>query len=672
MIWKSGNPFMKKLRHLIFIFVILFLLACQAQPTAIPTETPTDPRADEAHQMILEVENAARTIQSRSDNSYHLAVEYAARDALSNFPNDPRAESWKWKMAYYAILAGDTQLGHKIYIDLIDAALNSGEVTIGSLPSWFHPGELTEADGMIPFDLGVEKIKAIGNQKKFLIKISSFPGGACFLTVQSSGRYSTSLIYDGFPENGFSAFRYDSLGCRLKDLTADGNDEVILGSYRGGHVGSSTLRVMDISVVPMQLLPFMSRGTEVVLEESGQVLKDFPVLNGKYQIQTVNYPQNCQVSLEKTFEWNEDRFELSSVQFDANVEAYAPLTECLRWSILYASWADLDDGITIMDQALELYEPVAMDGRDWEQLDEVRIEKGLLYLFADHPEEMKVAFQEVIEYPYQENGIWVKPVQNFLARYHDSSDVYAACSELTACVQDDSGACFDRNLCGRRALDHLIASQIQDVPLDELADMWRAAGVDINSTGWFDLDNDGKEELWLVVAPPGRMKDALDDLWIASDYPQTKLFHVPPVGGVEFTSAEFQIKETLTNELFVTRPAFLSFLWSRDDLTNEPNFQLSHCIELECYLWEQENKFSFPEIRHRLQNSADSYEIYVEYMNFRKEYVVDPECVTCYFDLGYIAELVGDAKTATDMYSKLIVQFPEHPLAILAKSRLGK
>src|SRR5688572_13008393 len=246
---------MKKLRHLVLICTVLFLLACQVQPTPLPTEVPVDPRADEAHQTILAVENAARAIQSGSDNSYYLAVEYAARDALSNFPNDPRAESWKWKMAYYAILAGDTQFGNKTYIDLIDAALNSGAATIESLPSWFHPGELTEEEGVLSFALHVDKISTREEVNKYLISVNAFPGGVCFLTVESSGKYSSSLIFDAFPEGGFARMRYDSLGCTLKDVTNDGNDEVVLGNYIGGHVGFSYSRVMDISTIPMKLLP---------------------------------------------------------------------------------------------------------------------------------------------------------------------------------------------------------------------------------------------------------------------------------------------------------------------------------------------------------------------------------------------------------------------------------
>jgi hypothetical protein len=98
------------------------------------------------------------------------------------------------------------------------------------------------------------------------------------------------------------------------------------------------------------------------------------------------------------------------------------------------------------------------------------------------------------------------------------------------------------------------------------------------------------------------------------------------------------------------------------------------CITAQCYLSEQEGGVGLAELRHQLQGGADLYEMYVEYMNLKKRYDANPslECVICYFDFGYIAELVGDKKTATEMYSKLIEQFPDHPLTILAKSKLER
>jgi hypothetical protein len=672
--WKIGNPFMKKIRHSIFIFVILFLLSCQAQPTPISTQVLTDSRADEAHQAILEVENAARAIQSGSDNSYYLAVEYAARDALLNFPDDPRAESWKWKMAYYAILAGDTQFGHKTYIDLIDAALNRGEATIESLPSWFHPGELTEAEGVLSFALHVDKISTREEVNKYLVSVNAFPGGACFLTVESSGKYSTSLIFDAFPGRGFARMSYDSLGCTLRDLTNDGNDEVVLQNYIGAHVGGTYLRVMDISTTPMMLLPFADQNGGKVVVQYGEVVKDFPILNGEYQMRTVDYAENCQVNLEKKFEWKQDRFELLDVEFHADVESYAPLKNCLFWSIAYARWLDLEDGIKVIDQALQQYESFAVDEQDKAKLDQVRIEKALLYLFANRPEEMKAVFQDVLDNPYQVNGVWAEPIRGFLGKYKTQSDIYRACNELIACVQyGDAPSCSQQSLCRRQAFDYLVEYEFKDEPLTNLVDNLQSAGVNIFSSGWLDLDYDRREELWFVAAYPEKEGNVTNNLGIVSDYPNgIEMFADLP--GLQEEVPEFKIERTSSGQTFVKYSQPWGFLWSRDDITNEPDLRVPVCGELECFIFEEESEVGFAALRHQLQNGADSYQMYVEYMNLKKDFEVKPdrECVECYFDLGYIAELVGDTKTVTDMYSKLVESFPDHPLAILAKRKLGR
>lgn len=665
------NLAMKLFQRSVIVFAVFVLAACQVQPTPLATAT-SNPQADEAQQIIFQTERYVLGV-TRSDGSYYRAVEYAARDALERFPDDPRAESWKWKLAYYAILAGDTQLGNDTYIDLIDTALNNGQVDVESLPSWFHPGELTEANRMIPFELSIEKIITRGDEKKYLIGINSFPGGSCFLLVQSSDEYSTSLIFNGFPV--FPLGSYDSLKCTPKDVTNDGNDEVILENYIGAHIGISYLRVMDVSVTPIQLLPFLSQNNEVAFIQYDEIVKDFPISDGKTQLRTADYAYPCQATLETTYEWNGNNFVPLNMEFLADIE-YAPLKDCLYYSLAFARWVDIDFGVKIIDQALLQYETIAANKQEKEMLDELNLEKALLYLFADRPSDALVVMQEVAQNPYQVNGIWVEPAKKFLEIYHDSADIYRACSELVAFPQSDSGEPYYRNLCDQSALLYLAREQLKNVPLSDLASTLQVTGVNILSMDWFDLDDDGRDELWLIVIPPHKPENKPNEFWIASDYPSNlHLFYVPPVAGVPNDSSRFQIERISAEEVFVRPPEFLSFIWSRDKNTNEPNFQMTHCVVAACYLLEQERRVDFEELRRQLQRGEDPYELYVEYMNLKKRYEVNSsldKCADCYFDLGYIAELVGDKKIETEMYLKLIELFPNHPLSILAESKLER
>jgi hypothetical protein len=517
---------------------------------------------------------------------------------------------------------------------------------------------------MPSFELKVNNIATHGNEKKYLINISSFPGGSCFLVVQSSQKYSTLLIYDGFPESGYAPNSYDSLNCTLKDLTNDGNDEIVLENYKGGHVGFTSLRVMDISVTPMKYLPFESNNGDQTFVEY-ENLKDFPVLNGKNQMRTEEDAPNCQVGLEKTYEWNGNEFVPMDTEFQADAQ-YAPLKNCLDWSFNYAREVDATDGANIIDQAFSYYKPLAVDEIDNEKLDEIRIDKALLYLFADQPDEMRILLQDVMTNPYQKNGVWTEPIKQFLGTYKNPSDVYFACSKLVACVPSDGQTCSNDSPCLQEAFQYLFNNEFKNIPLTDLVKSLQNAGVNVVSSGWMDFDYDGKDELWFVVVLPDSTDDT--ELWIATDYPNG--ISTFQVGRLQSEMPEFSIQLISTGETFVKYSPDWAFVWSRDNTTNEPILEWTIYPDLQEYV---ENT-KLAEIRHELQAGEDPYTLYVEYMNVKKEYGANLafHYAASYFDFGYIAELVGDKKTATDMYSKLIENFPNHPLAILAKNKLGE
>ncbi len=658
---------MKRSFHSSSVLILLFLVNCRAKPEDVVIAA--DPRADRLQEIISGLEKETLTINRWESDSHHRAIEYAAREALDNFPNDPRAESWKWKLAYYAILAGDTQFGNQAYADLMEVALNSGEVQMDALPAWFHPGELSDPERVIPFELTTKNIASTGQGKKYLIQIRAFPGGSCFLASQLSQTYSVDLIYDGFPESGYS-YVYDSLGCTSKDLTGDGNDEVVLEHYQGGHVGFSSLRIMDVSSTPMQLLPFASQHGGNSLVGFDEVVKDFPVSNGKNQLRTVDYAQNCQVRLEKTFEWSGTEFQPLAMEFQADLE-YAPLKNCLFWSMAYARWVDLKYGVGIIDQALTIYGPLAMDDFDNQNLDRIRLEKGLLYLFENRPDEMRATFNDLIQNPYQENGIWVEPARRFLETYNNPSDIYEACTHLVDCVAYKcQESCSREAPCAREALGYMVEHQFEDSPIDGLVQGLQGAGVDVISNGRLDLDYDGRDELWFVVVPPNKGENSTNELWIASGYPDgIKVFSDSP--GIQGINPEFHVEMASSGEVFVKYSEYWAFLWSRDAVTNEPNLRASVCSSMECYEATHNEGPSFFELRHQLQSGADPFQMYVEYMNLKKISQANLDaCAECYFDLGYIAELVGDEKSAVEMYSSLIERFPDHPLTNLVKSKL--
>ena len=272
----------------------------------------------------------------------------------------------------------------------------------------------------------------------------------------------------------------------------------------------------------------------------------------------------------------------------------------------------------------------------------------------------------------------MEPVKKFLEVYQDQTDIYRACSALTACDMYSAQAmgyssCNYQSPCSQDAIEYLVSHQFKDLSLSKLLENVQAAGVNVLSSGWVDFDFDGTYELWFTVVPPDKSEIyPINQLWIASGYPnEIKLFSAG--AGIKGEIPDFQIELTSNGEVFVKYSEVGRFLWSRDEITKEPRFHGTVMPEPGFYS-EELDMTLVVELRHQVQSGVDSYELYVEYMKLKKHFDTNLslDCVTCYFDIGYIAELVGDNKTAVEMYSKVVEQFPEHPMAILAKSKLAR
>jgi len=73
----------------------------------------------------------------------YAVVWNAAWNALTQFPDDPRQETWRWKMAYYMALAGEGYEATEIYAALIMDALNQDGIKPQNLSGWFQSGEMS-------------------------------------------------------------------------------------------------------------------------------------------------------------------------------------------------------------------------------------------------------------------------------------------------------------------------------------------------------------------------------------------------------------------------------------------------------------------------------------------------------------------------------------------------
>jgi hypothetical protein len=644
--------------------------------------TPTTSPADNAHKVLTQAELAI--LEAYEDIelgiskyvSYYRAAQYAAWEALLHFPNDPRVEIWRWKLAYYAALSGDTDLATTIYSGLIEQSLNEREITLQELPSWFQSGELEETLGTPSFSLNIQTNKSQNEAESSIIEISPYSfttsAGSCFLVRKENQQYFVYVIHSGFSGVAISARNYTN--CAFEDLTGDNSNEVVVEDWIGVHTGWASIQVFDISSLPPKALPFKSLTGVEYFGRGNSTNVSFS--DGKWKIQILDKIGQLDTYIARNLEWNGKWFETKSAEISNPVS-------CTPSLVYYAQQVlDTQFTIEIIDQALNTIIPES--DADIQCLAELQIEKGLLYLFANQPDEARDVFANIVKNPISLDNIWVEPVSDFLDAYQNPSDIYKACSVLTACdpnranLTESEDTCLPINFCYREAFDRILTHLIPTIELDSLIPGLESAGIDIASNGLVDLDNDGSDELWFAVSPPSKR---WFDIWIASGYPEgVQVFRLTSIQN-EYPEFEIEIKSS--NQTIIELNKFVKYMWSRDPNTNVPlletisewaneNYAVIN-VDLERYKKLRQSLF----VTDKISNiSVELLEIYNKYDTcpFAILLTVDGEniyeCGNYYYTIGLAADMSNNEAMATEIFTKLLELYSNHPMEILAESKL--
>ena len=689
---------MRKHRLLILLLLVVLLAACipQAMPTEIiiPTPTPVPFKfgpqtADEAQELLTQAEKTVLEVGHYADyrSQVYLVAEYAAWDALHRFPDDLRAATWKWKFAYYAALIGDSEAANGTYMDLITNALNEKKVTVADLPLWFQSGESSKDDSLTPpFIMTVINFSGKQEDQKYLIRLGSKYSdvASCYLLDNILSKYSISVIYDGFLD-GHSLMNRNGLDCQLKDLTNDGTEDVIVTNYYFTHDNSSNrTQIFDVTTLPPRPLPF----SNFIYRDRYKTwnVEDYPVVNGKSQIKTTDDFYRCSARITQTFEWN--GVEFSSVDASAQIDKEnAPLKECGYQFFSKTENLSVETRVRILEEAIKFYEPVAADDEEMQILDKLRVQKGLVYLFENQPNQVRQVFQEILQDPYQKDGIWQKPIQDFLDVYKVQSDIYRACSELTPCdpyvakARGSDLSCVKVSTCNEEALNYLIKNDFSTIPVDELSSNLNKAGLDFAFNEYIDFNQDGKKELLFTISSP--QKDYYST-WVAAEYlGKINLFHVS-----DSTTAvpEYKVTTPDQNRVFATFSIGSVLIWTRQQMGDEQTLNhisvsTMHDVKFADVIADAK---TLKKLRAQIFKGVDFRNTYIEFLEIKNRNEVCPfstpgdwttdyyDCVSYYYDLGFVSELAGDEQTAREMYTTIVKQYPDHPLALLARNKLGK
>ena len=675
-------------------------LALATPDSAASSYQLTPLTVDQAHENLVKIEQAILTLENapipedtpgfqQNFGSYYEAAWLAAWDALTHFPDDPRAELWGWKIPYYMTLAGESETAAHIYTEKITSALNSGLTDPAGLETWFHSGELQNTIYTQSYVLRPKPLNLGGQIPGFLIELGrpnhmDTPGSMCLLVIEKDKQFSTSLVYNGFLDV-YQLIIRNSVSCTPRDVTGDGIDEIIVEQYIGGHYGTTTIQVFDVSSLTPTVMPFESVQN---LEVWNGGIQDYPIKNGKVHIE-ITAPigdLNCDNYYNNFYQWNGKWFELSEKNLHLGTPIGASsITYCIDTTLLER------DTLNFLEELVQSYRPQSESLG--EIFHELVIRQAVANALTYNQAKSRSILTELIKTPIIENSIWIKPVQKFLDIYKKPTDLYRACSLLTACVtyraNDNSGACSEITLCNTSdALDAILNSNFTDFPLASLTANLKQIGVEIAGEGTFDFNQDQQPELWFTI--PDEYGDF--DLWVVmvdsqgKNYPFNLGYYEPvepePIFEVETTQAGQQLvgfgeyegyKVNLEFEPVSGEP---KIEWVDDDPPNE----LVQTAE--------QARGDFIDLRNFLLNGGNPSEVYAQLQQFIEKYPECPfeiertdgsvssfyDCASYKFTLALAAELAGDQNTAIEKYYEVWKENSRfyNGLALLARLKLEK
>lgn len=653
--------------------------------------------ADEADEILTKMEEEVLGFwgaEHKPGEIYppYAVVWYVAWNALARFPDNPRHDMWRWKMAYYMALAGEGYEATEIYSDLIMDTLEQEGVTPQDLPGWFQSGELFPHTITPIFALEIEPISVPGSEAGYLLNIGELkdidtPGSSCVLLVENDGVYKTHIVHNGFPENGFFIGLRNPGSCHAKDVTGDGIDEIVVDQFYGGHVGTTTISIFDVTSLPPKVMPFTPSLDENLYIWNGWINEDSEA-DDTTQLQMGVALGDCWDYGLTSYEWNGAWFDVSQGEVVFSDKPYQDeytTFSCALYIRQYASGLNDEDAFWIYDGAYTAY--LGNFVSSIEMLDEFRILMGLTSVYQGDYEMARSIFRAIGEAPTTTGSIWIQPAHDFLEAFRSPSDLYRACSLLEACAPYYAGyvvdkECVDIHLCDdQKVVEALISTVYSTYPLEQIPGSLRLAGLDVRAEGRYDFDGDARDELWFSVLPPGK---TTYQFWIVAEYdrgikPLLVLEELPSeitetalIEGAPFDVFEdFDFTYTQTFELV------------RHPLTGEPYVAVREVMEPTPMMQDLE---LFLSLRKSLFTGSDPEPIYEQLLAIENKSSHCPfekedeggrtrsvyDCAAFDYMLAFTAELADREKEAVERYFNVLHEHPESPFALMAQEKLAR
>ena len=373
---------------------------------------------------------------------------------------------------------------------------------------------------------------------------------------------------------------------------------------------------------------------------------------GDLQFTDVVFPA-CPVTVSHFYNWNgleftflEDIYQISP---DPDLLSYCEYV--VNHSINV--WG-LEPTIQLMETLLPIWPPeTTTTGKDYPEdgLDEWRYRLSIYHaLLANQDQAIKYS-QLIIDEPSSPDSRWIEPAADLLANYQTQRDIYRVC--------------LNAEYCNPRLGFQSLIETISNEEYSELIKILEQAGVDLRSRGFFDFDNSGESEQWVVI----RHQTATpQEFWILS--PNESHLQTVFVTTLNDNTPGISYLEPISEPPIVVLEPDITFHYIRLSPENEPVIVF---VEPEVIYASDRTEQELDNLEEKLLSGGDPAFVQEELIilsespHFTCSFLLCPRFL---YLLGLASELANDEFSAVAAYLDLWRDYPGHPYTIMARFKL--
>jgi hypothetical protein len=632
-------------------------------PTLLPSLTPAFPSEHNdqyklvhwtpelATQLIdlLEVypETLSGFARGADNQGYYDAFSYAIfsqQEALHRFATAPQARDWLWQLAYNLARTSDPAAG-EVYANIITQELNSGQVTLDGLYRWGLDRTPQVIIEVIPLDT------PSGDLSSNLVKVRAGENGSSFfwLIEKPNGYINFPLTSD------FNFIQPSGINYFIVNLL--GTNNTVVGIYPTEVYDS--FNYVTPSIFSLDQQPPVELGYENI--SSPAIGPEFtnnwePIEpgtgEGVLQFEDVIFAA-CPVTVNHSYRWIGNIF--SFLEASYHIEPDLDLLGYCEVVVNHALnvWG-LEPTIQLMETLLPSWPPESTTtGGEYPQdaLDEWRFRLSLYHGLLGNWAESTGYANTIVSNPASPDSRWITPAAEFLAIYQDQRDIYKACLPSTYC---DPGLAFKS-----------LAATITPQEYPDLINILENSGVTVRSSGYFDFDNDGDSERWVVIRHnPGTPLE----FWIMKPH-ETGIYAIF-VDTIETDAPRLTYLEPISEPPIVKIDPDITFQLVKQGPDQEPVVVM---VEQEVIFASDRTGLELDYLEVTLFTGGDPAYVQQELLilrtspHFTCSYLLCPRFL---YLLGLASELANDERAAVNAYLELWREYIDSPYATMARFKL--